>query len=1620
MHFIVTEIASPSKGNATTTGIQLEHLNSQELYQFLSQFIDDDDAGSTITRDVLDILRDAEVDGEMFKCLDIADIDKLIPECSFRTNKRLRMKRDEIVQGVFQMPKKTHKTKVEPEEVQSSIREKFRTFDIAANDTCTYRFGAVVKRMAFRPSNLLEPLHFFICEDETTYANSKQNISQWIATSCVTIAAACLNERTNATIHIGIIPRKDDIEKGEVQGFRINKKSCRDELTKAIKNIFYEDQIDIAKSCIRPMQFIDVTGTQSGTHVIEVDIVAHISKLKEEAIFIKETSQNDTKSFLYRLPDDETLQPFKLEGKQIQDYMKNKTTLSEIRQKQEEKPPLKSIPVDLKKRFLDLFAGGNETLCHEIYPLVFLSSLGDLDINEMKNTFEFVSKLGSYAVFDFDSCPTETKGLYNFIEREEDHVAEIMTIEDFDKNSTQNKEERERLSKTLENLRSSAINPWIFCNGYQPTGSTPTDVSDWKKTRFLGFKEAIRFYNEEIPTGRAIPIFLLFSKDYDVMLEATDEVMINFPDDWILLAENEDITYQWESELKRRKSLTTETAQAKTIIGLPWNHVNQMVHDVLGAKRYSCCKIATSKGVPCDLPEKQKKYLCDLEILSAGECEDDEIIYDKTSLEKRRKEVEGSFFRGEKPIWWNFWFGEDHVKKRKNHEKLMDLVKKAKVGEILVEDSKVAIVQLLHEPGAGGSTSAQQIIWDCRKDLRCCTVSKITNQTCDQINKLRQFEDKSPLPVLVFIDNMDEEKVESLCEQLENQARIVAVNSLSQIKVYCILLVCNRRTQLPAQLKNNNIVILKHELTQDELAWFNRKYDQLEKHYATNNDGMDPKLLFSFNILKENFNREYIKRTVKEFITGITNQSETDLLLYLSFLNTYDIEIRPLPISAFDNIMTCYTQKKKTVLLHFGVGNPYGNQGRYTDHWETRLSQSINILLNRTTPRFGQSTNLNSLSIINPLFSREIFEILKGKFKMDTSTVALHFLESKIFAGLNKSISHLKIVVREIMKKRQIKEDGKKEEFSPLILELKDKEDPDKAVSILNLVFLMTNDPMVAQTLARLFIHCQNWGKATEAATKATELRPDNSFLWDTHGQVYKKQLFAQYEKCTKQTPVDIDQAIKIAKKATEIFRKVQTINQQETASNDAGYYNEIRVAIILLDLLTLSKEIGGNLHRILVEKNFPEPNQISNYGLQEDTLLFLKQLPENTDQVMRTLEDLNFQVKENSFSSRLKHRTPMNSGLVQLRENIDSYFGEESDEAPSHYNDEEKANFYRRRIRRLGGRSLKQVLSMRHNKQDSIYLMFRIIGINIGKHTCNIFDIKTYMSLSLALHAMQDKRTPKFERMVELSDKMYGMMASDDGSTTQNKNLEGFLYLFLFHWPTDSRRKYKLFPVGKLQSAMGKWKASFQANHNHAARYHDGKTYRPQKETTHFFLGRGGNGSPYDEIVSYEELSEKETGKYYKGDALWSKPEVKERLTRLRGILQEDGNVVKIDIDTNEGNKVPLNIPTAMPIFDRPMWNKPVYCYLGFSWAGPKAFDVNLEESKSPAFVSQDTEAFNIHQYEEIQTKIYRSTHRKQKRGQVNEAEKIREITVQLKEIETLKSLPNKTQREVCNQFLY
>ncbi len=132
-----------------------------------------------------------------------------------------------------------------------------------------YRENSILDVTETGPKDLIQPCHEFKAFTNTA---EKDRMKKYIY-EVIRFAAACMNSRTNGTIHFGVI----DKPHGQILGISVQNTDEFDvQQSHAIKKHFkWDKQVEIAKRCIKPPRFVEVLKadmTSAGKSVIEVDI----------------------------------------------------------------------------------------------------------------------------------------------------------------------------------------------------------------------------------------------------------------------------------------------------------------------------------------------------------------------------------------------------------------------------------------------------------------------------------------------------------------------------------------------------------------------------------------------------------------------------------------------------------------------------------------------------------------------------------------------------------------------------------------------------------------------------------------------------------------------------------------------------------------------------------------------------------------------------------------------------------------------------------------------------------------------------------------------------------------------------------------------------------------------------------------------------------------------------------------------------------------------------------------------------------------------------------------------------------------------------------------------------
>ncbi|XP_052084634.1 sterile alpha motif domain-containing protein 9-like [Mytilus californianus] len=1188
------------------------------------------------------ILLDGNITGKEFKEMELEQIENLFP--NYTNNEKdsiLFLKNDVLEEEDMKKNEKIELRHISDDEKSvDHYLETFRKFD--KETSAGYRKDAILQSSMIRPGNPLEPVHLF-----SSICSGEEDMYYTISIECVQFAAACLNERTNGTIHFGLQSYSEEFYlEGEVKGIPLSRSECIENINNTIFNQFYSDQLDSVFKCIRPPQFVDVIPFhKTRLSVLEIDIVPESTLMGDEVFFVKVKNENVPK--LYRFTHT-GIRPYHITDADVRDYIcKKLPMIQKHRQEEETKNKTSSFRADLRIKIKDLLHAENDRLKKSyVYPLVFLSHLGsDIDLENL----EFLTDLGFFAFFDF-SYLTKKSNILEYLKNDKSCTLDVCMVDHFDKENT------DTLQKSMQmiNCEEAGSRKWIHCNGESEISPGPMNKREWKQTYSIGFKEAVRFYRQLIPKGRALVIFLLFSKEYEILLEAAEDVITSFTDQWMVIAETDEVTEQWFSELLRRDTVDKKEIKERSVTGMSWRHVNVTILELSTGPSSFKCVIPLSNGGLCSLSEEKRHAFRDIDILSINECEDHEMSANQDKLNEIERQHADSFYRGRGISWWNFWF-EDHVLKRNIHRELDKKLQEALSRKERTVDNIIEVIKIYHQPGVGGSTTAMKCLWERKEIHKCCIVKEFTERTIDNILNLRDFEEETddPKPPIVLIDDFDDDKLESLLSSFRSKTSFERDQSGDRY-AFCVLLLCIRKAIIPLSPNPTRYasVNLRHWLYPNELIWFQKKAKYLEGQFQ-NKDWPEPKVLISFNILKENFNPDYIRRMAVDFVNAVNNEKEKNLLMFVSMLNTYDPNYKALPASAFDPIMMSHAKGKK-VILQAGIVDR--NSSKKTT-WDNNITEPLQILLNnKTETKAGKGKQLTGISVINSLFAKQIFSCFQEN--QSTSAIFLEFLNSDIFKTRNMAIQEVLLVVERILTKRLPNEYSQKDKYAYVVMKILKEEDVKNAADVLTCALQVTQSARVCQEIARLHINSRKLKLAATYAKQATDINPNDSNIWDTYAQVYKIQLTEISEKTTPVDKSNIEEVIEMAKEGMKLFAKEQILNRKRTS----GDFGKLRIINLLLQILSRFELFADMhvFHKYLTEKKYV-PNELIFLDVESET--FLKRLKREYNATVQSIkEKLQYP----------KQETKLNSFMLKQLEEIDMttgrFFSTECYQEPNWY----------------------------------------------------------------------------------------------------------------------------------------------------------------------------------------------------------------------------------------------------------------------------------------------------------------------------------------------------------------
>ncbi|XP_028674711.1 sterile alpha motif domain-containing protein 9-like [Erpetoichthys calabaricus] len=1340
------------------------------------------------------------------------------------------------------------------------------------------------------------------------------------AKEVIRFACGCMNMRTNGTIHFGVVDnvKNSTFKHGEVIGIPVEDKSIYIDAFKYIKSSFDDKSHEAAHACVQSPHFIkvfDQQGTLSG-YVIEVDIVSSLCFLKGNYYGVrlpnfKEESNKviNDKVTIYQRVGASTES---IDGQKLIEFGKHIPERDRMREEAETPPPSSPAEIreNLARKLSMLLTGGKKYMDDNLQYILVTSKWKPEELEH--STFLFNMKL--LCVFDFDP-DSEVSGLcHKYFHY---HEANLYSLQKYMNDTEKSPDELIKSSQLFEKTN------WIFCNGRRGYlgGEESYDVKKWIKTRKKHLKKAVSVLCNDtvLPKGSYLVLFLLMSPIEQALCETFHEFYTEMSghEDIVCISESEEQYNKWFSFMS--ESYDASELKNNSIVGMKISHVDATIQSLQLSSIKLERHLLLYSGGHCPLKTTDEDKLLSLEVLSANQCENTNLV---PLNQEQISETERNFYHGSKVAWINFWLAETKqcgdIPERDSLEEVQTMVQEC-LQQSASWDS-VAIINICHHPGSGGSTVARQVLWSFRKRLRCAVVktSCIAVNVCEHAISLREYEEKDRnccLPVLLLVEDTEEEYLDDLKQELEKAIDAIKV---SPPALCFILLSCNRSYEpekmcraLPLQT-----VAITHRLTEKEKLLFAKKLENLRKKY-------NPDLMLTFVLMANEFDPEYQREFVSKILQDLDRNSRVTLLLkYIALLSGY--------------VQNSYVSLSRCLAFLA----PQATTGRFSQLFFQRLlsEQAKFLLIHLKDSRTGSL----AVRIIHPLVAKEILSQLLIDEKQSDIAIGL-LQDEQLLKAIREPPTFFRFL-RDLLMRRCKKVWGDELDtlFSPFIEHvLKIEENYEQATRLLELGYeLVAQDGYFAQQVARVHYTYKNFKEAREWTTKAKFQLPHNSYILDTEGQVFRRWFSEQRAKVQKNpTAEEVCELIDIALKAMSCFRESQEVagRQTEWCMNSAGYFSEVNIGMELLELLstvdTFAYDSGhSELLKYLCTDYIPEE-------IKYPWTSFHSNIKNLRNWIYRDLEwiseDLSYYRGTKAHEGEESTRSSYHGcdWLATKTTKCIEFFQEIWDTSLNKGTTLRDANcggLLSRwtEIYKLRGGNVNTILHLL-NREDSGGKLERIIDLYPPISCLTTSQLVSYILCQVAL-ACSLPSSPKQKTLLELSHMIFKVPKQQFSPGTC------FVSLFLF-WPGQQCDKEWADKADKLLTL---------ASETLKERYDSRKKNIPQRQKriqSYFFLG---NGDGLNRFINSSRLN-KETGGAlteqslrWSGYQVWANPQVQKLLRPVQGWTERG----KLYIQGNSaGRKI------RVPVVHRSSAatdDKNVTFYIGFSFSGPVAYNIRTTPS--------------------------------------------------------------------------
>ncbi|KAG9331064.1 hypothetical protein JZ751_020385 [Albula glossodonta] len=1481
---------------------------------------------------VADVLYEAEVDGAALLLLEKSDLLEL--GLKLGPAKVILNKRDSLVQ--------LKKDQTSSQCGQSSNLCKPYPFH-RHHDAYRYIANSILDVPESGAINYIEPCHEFKAYIHTEVASAEGKMKKFTE-EAVRFAAACMNSRTNGTIHFGVgdLP---EFAHGQILGVGVwDKEAFANAMKQAVEGHFEYKHTEAAKKCIKPPRFVEVLNpdmTSSQKYVIEVDIVPAYDICQEDVYHIysvdmkrakkkgkgKCKDEEEQKGKLFYIRDNASSRDLLAQTNQrkpLEEYNKfieGVKQLSLLRRQEEEKH-LTDVKRSVQgSKLSEMLTGGSQSLdkSHfEQYVLVTNKS----HVVQLES-LEFLSAMNLTAVLDFDPESGENGLCKYFSEQRKINVhlpgryKIIEAVEDI--------ADKLKLTKNIS---------WVFCNGnVSIQGEIPSDPDDWSTEKGASVRGVVSLLcrKDVLPQKRFLVVFLLLSTVSDKMdplleIFSTFRQELNGTEQILCICENEQTFTYWRDLIKVRYGIDIS---ARSIHELSLAEINGTVLSLWSVNRRSSRFLPCSAASRVLLKKKVEESLDTLNILCVNQCEGGSE--DKELLEE-------SFYKGGKVSWWNFYFSEQPGSMPFIKRDKFDYIKDTIIPELCSLRQACVSFNLLHLPGCGGTTLAKHILWSLKDKFRCVVLKDTTadlTEVARQVVELLIYESpehSSRLPVLLMLDDFEEmDAVYNLRQHVEEEfeKRDLRFNS-PQV----ILLNCMRTESLERTEATEDTVIIGNNLSESEQRQFQKKLEEIEKIYK------NADTFYGFMIMKKNFSKEYIQGVARNTLKNFSIDSKpAQLVAALVLLDVY-CNGASLSVSLCEEFLMLQTKPccaSQKIEDEFGKFSP---------------------LLTRCTVE--AKVVYEAVKVIHPSVAECCLQELMTTYNVSRGEIMNMLLTNDAFyecaQGKDKFMQNIH---RMLVKRHRFEEDS---QFSPVIQAIA-KDTPGVEETVLcNAAKRFDKDAIISQLLARYhYLKKKDFREAKEWARKAKDLHRESSYISDTSAQVIKHELKYSIAKDREDqmTPEKLRDYLKMARSARDAFKETQDIAKKEmvlrikkrdnTPYNTAGCLGEIQIAVIIMDILekvpvfdpsnsirpnVLEQVLSGKIAIQEIFRNDKNQKHTEYYYVLEEFSEIICHLKITMKNIFNFLDNFFVNLRPRFSQKDSQKEITQQEVLKCFHRYVDLFCHTDATEFVKSQNLAVKARVHQ------GWKYLERQKADTHSglldhlsKKTSGDVMEKIVKIycyNLKNTSPQYISVSAKVNLIYA-NVVLTSIKPGSPSILPYRD-LLALLCNVLGEPIPHKDSLALHFIAAaLLWP----ERNPLATVQRFSERLGSYVSQMTALFWNQMEY----VNFAKKPVVHFYLGKKQG---YDRLVcrgQVEKCAGTDSSSQGKNEKMWKHAEIQRLLWRAKGVVQKKA----ILADTlNPNVKIEVSPEYKSQLSGRE-WQR-VSFFIGFSMQGPFAFDIDFQ----------------------------------------------------------------------------